>query len=731
MPRPPLPTDGACGDPWCPVLCGCGRDVTERALGPRHSGARNNQRIHASAERRRAFLEERARLNLKARADETERMQNVPVGPVGRTEAEQVECVSHGVGLVVAREGVSDLLVADPDFAGGASDDDSGSAVIGHEKHSTDSDTACQTKINRDIKKSDKSVTLAEFLKKYPPSLLAERAKAVRARGSFVVFFRRAWRELHPSTPLEWGPHIEAVCFHVETQLRDRWRAKDDPAFAMRAQNLLINVAPRSLKSTILALACAWAWLHEPTMAILALSANPQVSLVNARLTHTLIQTAWYQSLPHSVSLNSDRSALTDFGVMYRRDGELVAGGSRVCRGLDSNITGVGSDWIQIDDPHDVRDSEENIRTTVEGYDAAVHNRINNPRISIRTAIMQRFRVDDFSGHMLEPNGAHAGSWLHVRIPTEFATATTCTCGTCVGTNVYGWKDWRTVEGAVVHPRFTGAFLLGEQRRLGPYGYAGQHQQEPAPPTGGMWKNRWFGWFRLPEDAPVSSTAWKRPPGSNEDPTLVLSRTKRGTLTDGRIVVSQIVISIDGTFGNLKEHEGSAVGLGLFARLGMEWLLAEDHTEPISYLDTLDRVRDLIRRWAHEAPMSVLVEPKAFGPQAVEQLRRDLREGELKDRNGKPVIVKIEIVGGADVDGEGRKGSSAGDKVTRFYAASPDLAAGCVRLREGAAYCAPYLKETGQFPKAKRDDRVDMTTQIVNHYHESSDIAHARAMLLR
>jgi phage terminase large subunit-like protein len=558
------------------------------------------------------------------------------------------------------------------------------------------------------------------------------------------VFFRRAWLEIHPSTPLEWGPHIEAVCFHVETQLRDRWRARDDLSFAMRAQNILINVAPRSLKSTILALACAWAWLHEPTMAILALSANPQVGLTNSRIVHTLIQTPWYQSLPGAVTLNPERSALTDFGVLGRKrnaKGELehddngrplwIAAGSRVCRGLDSNITGIGSDWIQVDDPHDVRDSEENIRTTVEGYDAAVHNRINNPRLSIRTAIMQRFRVDDFSGHVLEPNGAHAKSWLHVRIPTEFVIATTCTCGTCVGVNAYGWKDWRTLEGVVVHPRFTGAFLLGEQRRLGPYGYAGQHQQEPSPPTGGMWKNRWFGWFRLPEDTPVDGTAWKRPPGSNEDPTLILTRTKRGTLTDGRLHVSSIVISIDGTFGNLKEHEGSAVGIGLFARLGMEWLLLDDQTEPISYLDTLDRIRELVRRHAHEAPMSILVEPKAFGPQAVEQLRRDVREGNLVDRSGKRVIVKIEVAGGADVDGEGRKGISNGDKVTRFYAASPDLAAKVLRLREGAAYCAPYMKETGQFPKAPRDDRVDMTTQLINHYHETSDTAHARAMLLR
>lgn len=535
----------------------------------------------------------------------------------------------------------------------------------------------------------------------------------------------------------------------MQAQLEDRWRAKKDgapasgrapnraPQFTMRAQNVLINVPPRSLKTTILTFATVWAWLHEPTMRIMYLSANPTVLEDSARWAQTLMLSpfmnatiqasiAHYRGRTHW-TLRPDQTALKNFGT--------TAGGARIARGMESNITGSGADWIIVDDPHDVRDSEEQIRTTCAGYDSALHNRINDPRTSIRTAIMQRFRVDDFSGHVLEHHGK--GVWMHVRRPTEFRTHTTCQCGTCVGVNRYGFADWRTVEGDPIHPRFSPEFLKGEKRRLGPYGYAGQHDQEPAPPTGGMWKTRWYEWFRLPEDpVPGVGIAWHRPHGSNDHPALVLARAKH------RRLFEQTVISLDGTFGNEKEREGSAVGLGIFGRPPgtKEWCWLDDQTEPVSYLEALQRVRRMICDWYDEAPhMAVLVEPKAFGPMAVEQLRRDLAKGtwrdpdtdelhELKSRTGRRCIVRVEVVRGADVDGEGRKGVM-GDKVTRFYAASPDLAAGLLRLREGQSWVPAVTGETGQFPKGARDDRVDIVTQLINHYGEASALADARAML--
>lgn len=211
---------------------------------------------------------------------------------------------------------------------------------------------------------------------------------------SFRDFFEHAFSITNPGTVLQMGPHIVAMLDHIQWQLEDRDRALRDPTFVMRAQNLLINVPPRSLKTTVLVFATVWCWLRWPTMNILYLSANPRVAQDGARAAQDLIVSEWFQqTMAPAWSLREDQNALVSFGN--------TLGGIRRARGLDSMITGEGADWICIDDPHDMRDTEHEIRMTINGYDSAVANRINDPRTSIRTAIMQRFRDNDFSGHVL------------------------------------------------------------------------------------------------------------------------------------------------------------------------------------------------------------------------------------------------------------------------------------------------------------------------------------------
>jgi hypothetical protein len=207
-------------------------------------------------------------------------------------------------------------------------------------------------------------------------------------------FFEPAWRVINPSTQLQGGPHVEAMCKHIQWQLEDRDHAMRDPAFTMRAQNLLINIPPRCLKTTVLVVATVWCWLRWPSMKILYLSTNPRVAHESARTSRDLIQSAWFQAtFEPPWQIREDQEALLSFGN--------TAGGSRASRGLESKITGEGADWICIDDPHDMADTDNEIGKTVERYDSTVANRINDPRTSIRTAIMQRFRDFDFSGHAL------------------------------------------------------------------------------------------------------------------------------------------------------------------------------------------------------------------------------------------------------------------------------------------------------------------------------------------
>lgn len=211
-------------------------------------------------------------------------------------------------------------------------------------------------------------------------------------RRSLARFVREAFPVVE-TQPLEWGKHLDAMTSHIQWQLQDRGRAIVDPSFEMRAQNLVINVPPRCLKTVTLTLANVWAWLHWPDMRILYLSANPRVAIESARMARDLILSPWFQgTFRPRWRLRLDRDAITSFGN--------TAKGSRVSRGLESTVTGEGADWQCIDDPHDVRDSRLEIEKAVAGYKGAVANRVNNPRTSIRTAIMQRVHELDWTAQV-------------------------------------------------------------------------------------------------------------------------------------------------------------------------------------------------------------------------------------------------------------------------------------------------------------------------------------------
>ena len=72
-------------------------------------------------------------------------------------------------------------------------------------------------------------------------------------------FVQQSWEVLEPSTNLDWNWHLDVVCDHVQAVLFD-WLAKQsNPEHNQRAQNLLVNIPPGSMKSRIVAV-CMPAW---------------------------------------------------------------------------------------------------------------------------------------------------------------------------------------------------------------------------------------------------------------------------------------------------------------------------------------------------------------------------------------------------------------------------------------------------------------------------------------
>ena len=526
-------------------------------------------------------------------------------------------------------------------------------------------------------------------------------------RDRFYDFFKIAWSLVQP-TKFEDGPHIKALCDHVQKQLEERAKAIADPTYQIKVQALLINIPPRCLKSSILVFATAWAWLKWPSLRIMYLSSNPRVSQNGARSFRTIITSSWFQeTFRPEWKIRADQDALSDIGN--------TAGGARIARGLDSAITGEGSDWMIVDDPHDMKDSVEQVKTTIENYDGAVSNRINDPRTTIRTWIMQRFVPGDFSAHVLADKSMRT---LHLRLPMEFEPPESieCECGTCVGENVYGWKDWRTTPGEILHPRFTREFLAGEFTRLRAHGYAGQMQQRPSAKEGNQFKIAMWNWFQIANEfgAGDNGAPLARPLGAKTDTALVLRRDPR----DGKLDADWVEVSVDPTGGSTSED---ASGWGIVIIWGKkERRFIVDRSEgPGTYLAGLKFIKRAIVDAANITGrfrgIKVVVEKKALGEAAIEELRKAIGDGSLVDKFGHPIIAAVEIY----------EPTGKGDKTQRAEFMEPMLDSGVMYLLDGAAWAGAYVGEFAAFPRGQRDDRVDATGQCLERHQRRMSWADA------
>lgn len=551
-----------------------------------------------------------------------------------------------------------------------------------------------------------------------PDAVIAE-----KCRRRLAYYVQQQWRRcsITLATNLEWGPHLDAICTHIQGQLEDSAAKRENPLHVLRAQNLLINCPPRSLKTIILTFANAWAWIRWPWMQILYMSATPSVILDSARLFRDAVSSEWYQRLfvRGAWKLRDDQDALSSMGN--------TVGGARRAKGFEAKVLGTNADWLCIDDAHAMDDTPETMAGALEHYDGNISSRMNDARSSIRTAIMQRAARGDFSEHVM------AQGWFHLRMPMEFEGRPECPCQQCVlGTkgdkNVFGWIDWRWTpdgsrEGEIMHERFTREYLAERLLVLRPHGYAGQMQQRPSPKEGNQFK---IGFWRYARIEGEELPPYGRPFGAHEGPALVIKRLPGddGLFPEakGKLEVDWVCLSVDATGGSTND-DASALGLVAGCGRAERRIILGDYTAgPKSWGQTLPAIKTALGSLATLTgwftKIRVLVEKKALGEAAIGQLKDALADGTIKDRWGRVVIAVVEPY----------EPSGKGNKEQRAEVMEPMLEGGLMFLLEGADWTVranpgagqSYVDEFAAFPKAPRDDRVDATSQMIDKYRKKA-----------
>lgn len=299
-----------------------------------------------------------------------------------------------------------------------------------------------------------------------------------RCESSLIDFVQGGWKYIDPN-PYVHGWHLEAIAEHLEAVVRGQIR------------NLLINVPPRTSKSSITSVAFpAWVWtqrerapLTGPQVQFLFASYSHTLSMRDSLKTRRLIESPWYQDRW------GDRFELTgDQNTKVRFENDK--GGYRLATSTGGSLTGEGAMICVADDAMNAVEAESEVirQGVISWWDEALSTRLNDPKTGAFIVIMQRLHQEDLAGHILSRN---TGDWTHLCLPMEYDPSRHCVTS-------IGWEDPRTEDGELLCPeRFGPAEVKTLKARLGPTAAAGQLQQTPEPKGGGILKRDWWGVYEL------------------------------------------------------------------------------------------------------------------------------------------------------------------------------------------------------------------------------------------
>lgn len=463
------------------------------------------------------------------------------------------------------------------------------------------------------------------------------------ARGGLIHFVRHFWHVLEPMTPFVDGWAMEAVCEHLE-------------AVTFREINrLLVNVPPgfsKSLLTNVFWPAWEWAAMGLPHLRYVTFSYAAALTERDNRRFRDLMLS------PDFKDLWGDRFVLT-------KTGETLTSNDKTGWKLASSVGGVGTgergDRILLDDPHNVKESEsDTVRAeTVRWFRESMSNRLNDMRRSAIVVIMQRVHEEDVSGAILD-----TGGYEHLMVPMRYDPQRHCVTS-------IGWEDPRDEEGELAWPeRFPEDVDEATEATLGPNGYAAQYQQTPFPRGGGIIKAEW--WHPWP--APGYEEYEARDGKPARFPNFEL-----------------VICSVDGALTTKEENDWCACTTwGLWrdrARLP-KLMLIEAWRERYELRAFVERIKAtaLVRKADH-----VLIESKASGYPAAQELRRLTRDGDFAVHLLDP----------------GRE-----DKVARLTAVQPFFSAGMIYAPD-RKWADLVIQEVAAVPKGKHDDLADTVSQAL------------------
>ena len=233
-------------------------------------------------------------------------------------------------------------------------------------------------------------------------------------------------------------------------------------------KNLLINIAPRTFKTSIVSRCFpAYCLTIAPECEFILTSATSGLSVDNSLVVRQILKEDWIKNLPY----NHLKFDIKDTQNYFR----TAQGGAVYAQGLGGTITGFGAGKardtfggaIIIDDPLKASDASSQLILSrcVDYYNGVLKSRRNNVKSTPIILIMQRLHRDDLSGWILQNE---SDTWHHLVLPA-------------IDDN-----------NEIINPMTMSFQELERLRIVDPFTYYSQYQQQPITASGGIIKQDWW-----------------------------------------------------------------------------------------------------------------------------------------------------------------------------------------------------------------------------------------------
>jgi predicted phage terminase large subunit-like protein len=318
-----------------------------------------------------------------------------------------------------------------------------------------------------------------------------------------LAFAMKAFAQ-HPGQRLEPLPYVKFVMWHLEGVISGKFK------------RLVVSLPPRHGKTFLCSISfAAWVLAHNPAAKILVISYGQELADKIAYEIRSIVQSEWFRRL---FQTRLQKSKLNDLVT--------TAGGGVRSVSVEGGVTGLGADFIIIDDAVQIKDceNERQLERVNALFDGEIRTRLNSPKKGAIVIVAHRLAEDDLPGHVLEEGG-----WKLLRLPLIAPRS-----------RAYKTDDgfvWTRRKGELLRPDAFTARDVQRLRRMKRPNFETLQQQNPGARDRLRIKTEYVGVFasaELPADTPVVLSI---DPGQKGGPTNSYAVIQAWALHQGRYLL--------------------------------------------------------------------------------------------------------------------------------------------------------------------------------------------------